>query len=269
MRTPPFHHPLATHAAGTVLGYRRNGSPIYAIAGGNGEGEGGSGSGSGGAGDGGQGGGSGDAGGQGQGQQGGQSGGQGSGNQGAGQGGSGDNAQDIKSLPAWAQKVIEDARAEAGKSRTTAKENAAKEAREALLKEFGEKLGILAPEEKPDPAKLTAAIGEKDTTIATLTDTNRDLTVQLAIYDHAEKHGANPKALRDSVSFLKTVAGLDPTATDFGTKLDDAIKAAVEGNQQLRAGQAPRRGGGEFAGGPGTTGRPTSLGQAVAAQLGG
>lgn len=39
----PFKHPLATHAAGTILGRRRDGSPIYAIAGGNGEGEGGSG----------------------------------------------------------------------------------------------------------------------------------------------------------------------------------------------------------------------------------
>lgn len=36
----PFKHPLALHAAGTVLGYRRNGSPIYAIAGGSNEGEG-------------------------------------------------------------------------------------------------------------------------------------------------------------------------------------------------------------------------------------
>ncbi|MFC8945917.1 hypothetical protein [Streptomyces rochei] len=41
----PFKHPLATHHALEVLGYRRNGSPIYAIAGGNGEGEGGSGTG--------------------------------------------------------------------------------------------------------------------------------------------------------------------------------------------------------------------------------
>lgn len=39
----PFKHPLSTHAAGTILGNRRNGSPIYAIAGGSGEGEGGSG----------------------------------------------------------------------------------------------------------------------------------------------------------------------------------------------------------------------------------
>ncbi|WP_200308236.1 hypothetical protein [Streptomyces adelaidensis] len=35
-----FKHPLATHSALDVLGYRRNGAPIYAIAGGNGEGEG-------------------------------------------------------------------------------------------------------------------------------------------------------------------------------------------------------------------------------------
>lgn len=34
-----FKHPLATHAAGTVLGRRRNGSPIYAIAGGSPEGD--------------------------------------------------------------------------------------------------------------------------------------------------------------------------------------------------------------------------------------
>ncbi|WP_405543957.1 hypothetical protein OG478_22870 [Streptomyces phaeochromogenes] len=39
----PFKHPLATHHSTEVLGFRRNGSPIYAIAGGNGEGEGGSG----------------------------------------------------------------------------------------------------------------------------------------------------------------------------------------------------------------------------------
>ncbi|MFI7014392.1 hypothetical protein [Streptomyces sp. NPDC050164] len=76
----PFKHPLATHHALEVLGYRRNGSPIYAIAGGNGEGEGGSGTGSqGGSGDGGA------AGGQGGGDG-------GSGDQGSGQG-SGDGGQ--------------------------------------------------------------------------------------------------------------------------------------------------------------------------------
>lgn len=41
----PFTHPLATHPAGTILGHRTDGRPIYVIAGGNGEGEGGSGTG--------------------------------------------------------------------------------------------------------------------------------------------------------------------------------------------------------------------------------
>lgn len=34
----PFRHPLATHPAGTVIGYRRNGAPIHVIAGGSDEG---------------------------------------------------------------------------------------------------------------------------------------------------------------------------------------------------------------------------------------
>ncbi len=41
----PFTHPLATHPAGTILGFRTDGRPIFVIAGGNGEGEGGSGTG--------------------------------------------------------------------------------------------------------------------------------------------------------------------------------------------------------------------------------
>lgn len=38
----PFQHPHATYPAGTVLGYRRNGQPIYVIAGGSSEGAAGS-----------------------------------------------------------------------------------------------------------------------------------------------------------------------------------------------------------------------------------
>jgi hypothetical protein len=169
----------------------------------------------------------------------------------------------VKSLPDWAQKIIKDANAEAAKSRTTAKENAAKEAREQLLKD----LGLLKPDETPDPAKLAAELGEKDSRLAELAASARTQAIELAAYKAAGKHDANPAALLDSRSFLKSVGGLDPSASDFATKLDDAIKAAVESNTQLRTGQAPRRGGGDFPGGPGTTGRPTSLGQAVAASL--
>ncbi|WP_060888664.1 hypothetical protein [Streptomyces scabiei] len=253
MRSTPFHHPLATHAAGTVLGRRRNGSPIYAIAGGSGEGGGGSG-----------------------------------GNQPPAPPASPPTPTPpapaappappadpwasfqwdgkVESLPEPVAKVIREARAEAGKERTTAKENAAKEAREQLLKE----LGLLKPDETPDPAKLAAELGDKDTRIGGLEGTVRSLTVELAAYKAAPKHEANATALLDSRAFMESVAGLDPTAADFPTKLDDAIKAAVEANQQLRmVPGVPRRGGGDFPGGPGTTGRPTSLGQAVAAGLGG
>lgn len=252
MQNGPFLHPLQTHAAGTILGYRRDGRPIYPIAGGSGEGGGGSG-----------------------------------GNQPPAPPASPPTPAPpapaappappadpwasfqwdgkVESLPEPVAKVIREARAEAGKERTTAKENAAKEAREQLLKE----LGLLKPDETPDPAKLAAELGDKDTRIGGLEGTVRSLTVELAAYKAAPKHEANAAALLDSRSFMESVAGLDPTAADFATKLDDAIKAAVEANQQLRGGQVPRRGGGDFPGGPGTTGRPTSLGQAVAAGLGG
>lgn len=263
MHSTPFRHPLATHAAGTVLGWRRNGSPIYAIAGGSSEGEGGSGSGSG------QGG-SDDGTGAGQGAA-------GAGGQGGQQSGQAGSSTDpwsgfqwdgkVESLPEPIAKVIRDAREDAGKARTTAKANAANEARQSLAQEIGKALGIVQDDKPADPAELTRTIATQTSQIGDLTSTVRQQKVELAIHAAAGKHQANASALLDSRAFLKSVEGLDPTADDFTTKLDDAIKAAVDSNAQLRTGQAPRRGGGEFAGGPGATGRPTSLGQAVAASL--
>lgn len=190
-------------------------------------------------------------------------GGAGDGGAGGNQGGGGD---DLAAELARLKKANDDLRKENAKDRTTAKENAAKEAREQLLKD----LGLLKPDEAPDPAKLAAELGEKDTRLAELAASTKTQAIELAAYKAAGKHEANPTALLDSRSFMESVAGLDPTAADFSTKLDAAIKAAVEGNQQLRAVPgAPRRGGGDFAGGPGTEGRATSLGQAVAASLAG
>lgn len=170
----------------------------------------------------------------------------------------------VDSLPDPVAKMIRDLRTENAADRTSAKETAATEARDALMKEFGEKLGILKPDDKPDPAALATAIGEKDSRIGQLETQGRMQAIELAAYKTAAKHDANPAALLDSRSFLTSVEGLDPTADDFPQKLDDAIKTAVEANQQLRAGQAPRRGGGEFHGGPGAReGRPASLSQAL------
>lgn len=190
------------------------------------------------------------------------------GQQATGQGGQpsgqGQEPQDIKSLPPWAQKVIEDARADAGKARTTAKETAAKEARDSLTQDIAKALGLVDDNKPADPAQLTKTITEQTSRIGDLEGSVRSLSVELAAYKAASKHDANPAALLDSRSFLKSVDGLDPSEKDFADKLDKAIKTAVDGNQQLRAGQAPRRGGGEFAGGPGAReGRPASLSQAL------
>ncbi|MFJ6935697.1 hypothetical protein [Streptomyces sp. NPDC101132] len=247
----PFRHPQATHSPGEVLGWRRDGRPIYPIAGGSNEGAAGSGT--------------------------------------DGQPPAADPPKpgpppatppatppaapaaegDVKSLPEWAQKAIADARAEAGKERTTAKANAAAEARSALAQEIGKALGIVQDDKPADPAELTRTITTQTGRIGELEATVRTQAVELAVHGAAARLGANAAALLDSRTFLTSVQGLDPATDDFTTKLDAAITAAVEQNQQLRGGQAPRRGGGDFTGGPGTTGRPTSLGQAVAAALGG
>lgn len=265
----PFRHPLATHAAGTILGFV-GGRPVYAIAGGSGEGEGAAGSG-------GQSG-SGESAASGQGAP--ASGAQASNQAGQQSGPPGSQSGSdpwadfqwdgkVESLPEPVAKIIKDAREEAGKSRTTAKANAAQEARQELAQEIGKALGLVKDDKPADPAELTRTITTQTTRIGELESTNRTLSIELAAYKAADKHGANPAALLDSRSFLESVKGLDPSAGDFTSKLDDAIKAAVDNNAQLRTGQVPRRGGGDFTGGPGTRQRPTSLHDAIAAKLGG
>lgn len=273
MHTTPFKHPLATHAAGTVLGRRRNGSPIYAIAGGAGEGENGNGSGGaeGGTGDGGQGSGqdgsSGGSGGQGQAGQGAGQGGQQSG-QGSGQSGS-DAGKDGKDDPAATiarlQKELTAANNESAKNRTAAKQQAADEAVKALTEKLGKALGLVKEDGPPNPEQLTAALAAKDTTIAEKDATIRAKDVELAVYGRAEKAGAKAAALLDSRSFLRAIKDLDPTATGFGAALDDAIKKAVKGNAAYSTSTAGRSGGeqGGSSGEGAARSRPTSIGAAL------
>ncbi|MET9465809.1 hypothetical protein ABZY44_13580 [Streptomyces sp. NPDC006544] len=248
MHTIPFRHPHASHAPRVILGWRRDGRPIHPIAGGSGEGEGVSGT---------------------------------EGHQPAGDppkpaapaaqppAAAPLAADDTASTIARLEKDLAAARAEAGKERTTAKANAATEARNALAQEIGKALGLVQNDKPADPAELTQTITTQTSRIAELETAARTQAVELAVHGAAARLGANAPALLDSRAFLTSVQGLDPTGADFTTLLDAAITAAVEQNQQLRGGQVPRRGGGDFAGGPGTTGRPASLGQAVAAALSG
>lgn len=113
-------------------------------------------------------------------------------------------------------------RRENGSARTTAKANAAKEAREALAAEIGKVLG-LTEDEQVDPAKLTAQLGEQRTAVA-------QAQRELSVYRLATAAGADPSALLDSVSFMRSVASIDPTDA---TAVADAIKAAVAANPTL------------------------------------
>ncbi|MFI8850759.1 hypothetical protein ACIGW3_11325 [Streptomyces sp. NPDC053499] len=192
----------------------------------------------------------------------------------AGQGGQDPNAPkpgepvaaegDESKLPAWAQKALADARKEAGKSRVTAKEKAAEEARTSLAQDIGRALGLVPDGEPADPAKLTEQLTASQAEA-------RRTAVELAAYKAAHAEGARADRLLNSRSFADKLAELDPGAADFADQLKAAIKAETDADPDLyRAAPAgPPRGGAEFNGPPATDRKPSNLGEAIAARLGG
>lgn len=125
-------------------------------------------------------------------------------------------------------------------------------------------LGLAQDEAPPDPAQLAADLkAAQDKAAADLAQRDSSLRAQQvenAILRNAAKHGGNGDALLDSRAFMAKVAGLDPTAGDFAEQLDDAIKTAVDSGGQFKApAPAPEppkqpqtpRSGGEFNGSPG------------------
>lgn len=248
-------HPYGTHPF----------SPIVYADGGDG---GGSGSGSGGAGDGG----SGPSGGSGAGA--GDQGGQQSGQPGS-QPGSDPWANfqwdgKVDSLPADVAKVIKDARDEAGKSRTVAKANAAEEARQELLSTISKALGVEG-DKPPTPEELTRQLTESQTSLSVAQEQAASAAIELHVYKTALRLGADADALLDSRSFCDRIDSIDPSGKpeEFNTAVEKAITEALDANPKLRTGLVPRRGGGDFTGGPGTRQRPTSLHDAIAARMGG
>lgn len=251
----PFRHPSATHAAHTVLGYRRDGRPIYPIAGGNGEG--------------------GDASGTPAGEH-------------AAPPATPTPAPAAPEPPkpgplaaktadgpdpaaeiARLTKELADARKDAGAARVNAKQQAADQARADLAQQIGKALGLVADDTPPDPAELTKQIATHTGRIGELETALRQRDVELAVHSAAEKHQAKVSALLDSRSFTKAIGNLDPASKTFQADLDAAIKQAVDSNPNFRTAPQAGRSGADLAGGTGETGkaRPTSLGAAVKAAL--
>lgn len=117
---------------------------------------------------------------------------------------------------------LKSARAEAGKARVTAKQNAADEARKDLAQQIGKALGLVQ-DEPVDPAKLTEQLTEA-------TADSRQAKTELAVFRAAAGGDADPVALLDSRTFLESVKDIDPADSKA---LGDAITAAVKANPRL------------------------------------
>ena len=125
--------------------------------------------------------------------------------------------------------AVKAANAEAAKARTTAKQNAADEARTALAQEIGKALGLVE-DQAPDPAKLTEQVG-------TLTADNKAVKLELAVFHAAAAAGADASALLDSRTFLAKLGDIDPTDT---AAVSTAITEAVKTNPGFAAATTPR-----------------------------
>ncbi|MGX1221998.1 hypothetical protein [Streptomyces ambofaciens] len=163
--------------------------------------------------------------------------------------------EDPASTIARLQKELKTANGEAAKARTSAKKAAADEARAEIVKELGKALGLIKDDKEtpPDPAALMAQVEKA-------TSAHRETAVELAIYRHAGKHGADPDALTDSRTFLSSIKELDPSEDGFAKKVQAAIKQAVADNPKLKAqGQAPARTSSDFSGSSEKPNKPTGI----------
>ncbi|WP_050513004.1 hypothetical protein [Streptomyces sp. JS01] len=126
-------------------------------------------------------------------------------------------------------------------------------------------------EAEQDPAKLAAAVAERDRLLADHAAELRSARVELAVARAAADAGARGDRLLNSRSFLASVGDLDPTDVAFESKLTAAITAAVTADPDLyRAAPAgPPRGGAEFHGAPAGERRAATLHDAVAARMSG
>ena len=157
-------------------------------------------------------------------------------------------AEDVTSLPEWAQKLLKDTRDEAATYRT--KHKTLDEQHQGLVDGIARALGLKKDDGPAAAAQAAAQERDKARALA------REATIENAVLRLARKHDANPDALADSRSLMSKLADIDPTADDFAAQVEAAIKAALEANPSLKLAQAtPSRSGGPVGGGQGVPGQ--------------
>ncbi|MBZ6258134.1 hypothetical protein KVH22_21700 [Streptomyces olivaceus] len=258
----PFRHPLASHAAGAVIGRRRDGRPIFAIAGGSGEG----------------------------------------GTPAAPAAPSAPAApqapavpaapvtppapaptappsappaptappavpaapaqgepQDVSGLPQWAQDHIKGLRTEAADWRTRAQGTTPQAPAVPTAPPAPQ-----APAEAPE-GDVSRLPKWAQNTVSQAQAAARQAAVQSAVYTTAAAAGADPAALLDSQAAMTALAAVDPADA---TAVTAAITAAVQANPRLAAAASgPSRGGADFGSTTPAEHKPANLQDAIAARL--
>ena len=160
--------------------------------------------------------------------------------------------QKVEDLPDWAQKIINDARADAGKARTTAKQQAADEAKAELAQAVGKALGIVKDDkEQVDPAKLAEQVSAAQAA-------QRESAAELVVWRNATDLKVDAQAVTDSRAFARAIASLDPSSKTFEADVKKAAQEAAENNPKLKAARAAGRSSVNHAGGSGEDADPAT-----------
>lgn len=158
----------------------------------------------------------------------------------------------VDSLPGPVAKVIRDAREEAGKARTVAKQNAANEARQELLDTISKAVGLDGGDKPPTAEQLTQQLAQSHSERTVAQEDAAAARIELHVYKTAARLGADADQLLDSRSFAEEIDAIDPNldAQAFAAAVEQTIQAALERNPSLRS-RGPGRSGGDLGGGSG------------------
>lgn len=138
--------------------------------------------------------------------------------------------QEVDQLPAWAQKIIADART--GEAARRAEAKAQKAEFDAFKTGLTKALGGSEPEVETDPAKLAQRIAEKDSTISAKDAEIKARDLHIAALSSPAARGANADLLLKSEAFKTSIASVDPTD---GAAITAAITAVLQANPALKA----------------------------------